>query len=47
MIIAKLNKSTGESFDLSIPENASEVGLINALDFEFACFDVFEFLKNH
>lgn len=47
MILAKLNKSTGESFDLSIPENASEVGLINALDFEFACFDVFEFLKNH
>lgn len=47
MIIAKLTKSTGEEFELQIPENASEVGLNCSLDFEYACFDVFEFLKNN
>lgn len=47
MIIAKLNKSTGETLDLLIPENGSEVSLSKSLDFEYACFDVFEFLKNN
>lgn len=47
MIVAKLNKTTGEVFELLIPENASEVGLSVSLDFEYACFDVFEFLKNN
>ena len=47
MIVASLNKSTGESLSINIPEHGSEIGLAQALDFEFECIELFEFLKEN
>ena len=48
MIKATVKKSTGEEIVIMIPETGSEMTLSQALDFEFCCLDLFEWLKlNH
>jgi len=47
LIKAKLIKSTGEELVLDIPETGSEISLSQALDFDFECLTLFDFLKEH
>ena len=47
MITAKIQKTTGETVEIAIPEHGSEIKLSQALDFNVGCLKLFEFIRDN